>query len=157
VHQLKYRGWRALAGPMAERMAALVLPQECDEARIVIPVPTTGTRARQRGYNQAELLATAFAALTRRDLCIALERTRGTSSQIALQPAARGANVAGAFRARAGALRAMRGAHVMLIDDVLTTGATAVECAHTLDRAGVAAVTILTFARALDERRLTRT
>src|SRR5690606_12554719 len=58
VHQLKYRGWRALAEPMAERMAALSFPRDVEaEARLVVPVPTTAERERQRGYNQAELLA----------------------------------------------------------------------------------------------------
>ena len=61
VHQLKYRGWRALAEPMAERMAALSLPDDAAEATMCVPVPTTPIRRRQRGYNQAELLASGFA------------------------------------------------------------------------------------------------
>lgn len=157
VHQLKYRGWRALAGPMGERMATLELPAECDDARICVPVPTTRVRLRQRGYNQAELLARAFARSTGRQTLALLERTGSASSQTALQPAARGANVAGAFRARDEGTRSLQGAHLLLIDDVLTTGATAVECARTLTAAGARCITLVTFARALDTRRLMQT
>ncbi len=157
VHQLKYRGWRALAGPMGERMATLELPAECDDARICVPVPTTRVRLWQRGYNQAELLARAFARSTGRQTLALLERTGSASSQTALQPAARGANVAGAFRARDEGTRSLQGAHLLLIDDVLTTGATAVECARTLTAAGARCITLVTFARALDARRLIAT
>lgn len=156
VHQLKYRGWRALAGPMAERMARLELPLDAAAARTCVPVPTSRVRQRQRGYNQAELLAKAFAARTGREVRPILERTRSASSQTTLQPVARGANVAGAFRAAESESRSYRKAHLLLIDDVLTTGATAAECARTLAAAGARCITVVTFARALDAR-LTRT
>jgi ComF family protein len=149
VHQLKYRGWRALAEPMAQRMAGLTLPADVSaEARAVVPVPTTRRRRRERGYNQAELLAAAFARLTGRQLLLALERTSAASSQTNLQPVERGANVTGAFRSVASAAGGLRGAHVLLVDDVLTTGATAAECTRTLVEAGTRAVTLVTFARA---------
>ncbi|HET6762878.1 MAG TPA: double zinc ribbon domain-containing protein, partial [Longimicrobiaceae bacterium] len=82
VHALKYRGWQAAAAPMAARMAALPWPDDVgDEAQVVVPVPTTRTRLRERGYNQAASLA--------RELCRAgrsfepemLVRTRQTGSQ----------------------------------------------------------------------------
>lgn len=155
VHQLKYRGWRALAEPMAERMAALRLPDDAAEATMCVPVPTTPIRRRQRGYNQAELLASVFARGTGRCLRPLLERRNGGGSQTALQPVARGANVAGAFRVPSAHAAALHRAHVLLVDDVLTTGATAAECAHTLVAAGARCVTLVTFARALDARRLT--
>lgn len=158
VHQLKYRGWRVLAGPMAERMAKLALPVDVEEeARIVVPVPTTPARLRERGYNQAELLARAFAERTGREVCLLLERRAGAATQTALQPAARGANVAGAFQAAGPVPFDEYGAHLILVDDVLTTGATAVECVRTLVAAGARCITVLTFARALDARRLTTT
>lgn len=156
VHQLKYRGWRALAEPMAERMARLMLPVDAPAARTCVPVPTSRTRRRQRGYNQAELLALAFAARTGRDVRPVLERTGSTSSQTTLQPVARGANVAGAFNVAGSESRSCRDAHLLLIDDVLTTGATATECARALSAAGARCITVVTFARALDAR-LTRT
>ena len=158
VHQLKYRGWHALARPMAERMATLRLPDDVrEEARLVVPVPTTPTRLRERGYNQAERLASHFARLTGRRLLEALERAPGTTTQTVLQPAARTANVAGTFRPARQARAALAGQHCLLVDDVLTTGATAVECARTLVSAGARCVSIVTFARALDVRRLTTT
>jgi ComF family protein len=154
VHQLKYRSWHALAEPMGRLMAGVQLPQDAvDEARFVVPVPTSAVRRRTRGYNQAELLARHYARITGRSVIDALERAEGTT-QTALQPAERRANVAGAFRLRHNAQRALVGAHVLLIDDVLTTGATAIEAAQTLAGAGVRCVSVVTFARALDAARL---
>ncbi len=158
VHQLKYRGWHALALPMAERMAALRFPDDVhQEARLVIPVPTTSARLRQRGYNQAERLAWHYARMTGRRVFHALERDTGTTTQTVLQPAARTANVAGAFRPARDAASTLAGEHCILVDDVLTTGATAVECTRTLVSAGARCVSIVTFARALDVRRLITT
>lgn len=158
VHQLKYRGWRALAGPVAECMASIVLPRDADEeAHLCVPVPTTAERLRTRGYNQAACIAEGYARLTGRTVEALLERGRARDTQTHLQPAARAANVAGAFRVRPGADALLHGAHVLLIDDVLTTGATIAECATTLVAAGARCVTAVTFARALDARRLTGT
>lgn len=152
VHQLKYRGWSNLASPMAERMVATPLPAEADRADLVVPVPTTAERRRRRGYNQAELLAREYARRTGRRTALLLERRSATGTQTTLGPVARSANVAGAFRpVHAGAL-SPRGRHLLLIDDVLTTGATLGECATTLASAGAAWVGALTFARALDRR-----
>jgi len=157
VHQLKYRGWSALGAFMGERMAALTLPPDVDrEARIVVPVPTTRKRRRARGYNQAALIARAFARHTGRRMAELLVRNPGRGSQTTLQPAARRANVAGAFHATHGGEQSIRGAHVILVDDVLTTGATAVECSRVLVEAGARCVSLVTFARALDARRLTQ-
>jgi ComF family protein len=158
VHQLKYRGWKGLAGALAERMSPLRLPDDAAaEAVLCVPVPTTAQRLRTRGYNQAGLIAGEYARRTRRRLAPLLERTTARDTQTHLQPAARAANVAGAFRVRPGADALLHGAHVLLIDDVLTTGATAGECAATLVAAGARCATVVTFARALDARRLTGT
>jgi ComF family protein len=154
VHRLKYRGWRSLAGPMAERMARVLLPPDvAAEARCLVPVPTTRDRIRQRGYDQAALLAHELASRSRRSVLPLLERTRATPSQTGLQPAARAANVAGTFRVRPGAASRLRGAHLLLVDDVLTTGATAAECARTLVAAGARCASVITFARAAPQRR----
>lgn len=156
VHQLKYRGWRALAGPMAMRMAGLALPPSVEaEARVVVPVPTTPTRRRERGYNQAEALALGFATRTGRRVELALLRRDRAGSQTSLQPVERRTNVAGMFGPEPDAVARIRGAHVLLIDDVLTTGATAGECVRVLCDAGVRCVSLVTFARALDARRFT--
>lgn len=156
VHHLKYRGWHALAEPLGTLMSRLRLPPDVEaEARIVVPVPTTGKRLRERGYNQAERLAAVYARETGRELAPALMRMGAGSTQTALQPAARGANVAGTFRVVEGAAPLIEGEHLLIIDDVLTTGATAIECARTLVEAGARCVSLITFARALDVRRLT--
>ncbi|MGH7504872.1 MAG: ComF family protein, partial [Longimicrobiales bacterium] len=156
VHQLKYRGWRALSGPMAERMASLRLPEDVDvEARLVVAVPTTAVRLRERGYNQADLIAHAFARRTGRRVRSLLVRRGVSGSQTRLQPASRATNVAGTF-AMAGDERLDR-VHLLLVDDVLTTGATALECARVLVEAGARCVSMITFARALDARRLVTT
>jgi predicted amidophosphoribosyltransferase len=152
VHQLKYRGWHALAVPMAVPMARLRWPDEAHEPAVVTAVPTTAKRLRERGYNQAEALARAFANATGRRYVSGLQRTFATKTQTALQPAARAANVAGAFAAS----DPLAGAHVILVDDVLTTGATAGECARALAAAGACCIRLITFARAFEIRGLTR-
>ena len=155
VHQLKYRGWKALAGPMARWMAMVPLPTDVGaEARLVVPVPTTAVRLRERGYNQAEVLASALAETTGRTLLRGLVREGGGSSQTTLQPAARLANVAGAFRPMAEPQVRLDGEHLLLVDDVLTTGATVIACVQSLVSAGARCVSVLTFARATGRLRL---
>ncbi len=155
VHQLKYRGWHRLGSFMGGRMARTRLPDDvARETQLVIPVPTTPLRLRARGYNQAEVLATAFASETGRTVICGLERSAGASSQIALQPAARLANVAGAFGPVAGAETDFAGEHLLLVDDVLTTGATVAACARALVDAGARCVSVVTFARATGRLRL---
>lgn len=153
VHALKYGGWSAAAEPMAARMAAMEFPAETmEEARLVVPVPTSAARLRERGYNQAALLARGFAARTGRvirdDL---LARVRATTTQTALHPGERRANVARAFAVPEGRAAELRGEHVILVDDVWTTGATALSCVEALVEAGTRAVSVATFARVVPE------
>ena len=154
VHQLKYRAWPGLAAPLAAFMARTALPPAMTAARFVVPVPTTVQRERERGYNQARLLALEYARLTDRTVIDALARERGRSTQTTLQPLARAANVAGAFRITAAGV-GLRSASIVLVDDVLTTGATASACALALRSAGVRCAGLVTFARALGSRRKT--
>lgn len=155
VYQLKYRGWHRLAATMGRRMAETRLPDDvATEARLVVPVPTTRLRLRERGYNQAEVLARAFARDSGRTVICGLQRNAGASSQIALQPAARLANVAGAFGTVAGTEPELAGEHVLLVDDVLTTGATVTSCTRVLVDAGARCVSVITFARATGRLRL---
>ena len=153
VHALKYRGWEAAAGPMAARMAAMTWPRDvADEARLVVPVPTSRARIRERGYNQAALLASGFAARTgRAHAPELLVRARATATQTALHPGERRANVAGAFSVPAGRRQALQREHVVLVDDVWTTGATALACAEALLEAGARVVSVATFARVVPE------
>ncbi len=150
VHALKYEGWRELAPLMGRAMASVPLPAHAPgDRRVVVPVPTTPQRARRRGYNQALLLARAVAERLGLDLVEGLLRNRGGATQVALHPSQRRANVRGAFQAREEVVPRLRGVHVLLVDDVLTTGATAVAAAAGLALAGVSEVTLLTYARAL--------
>jgi len=111
---------------------------------LLVPIPLNAARRRRRGYNQAEVLARALAARTGASVDpLALGRTRATPTQTALTPEARRANVAGAFAATG-----VRGVRVVLVDDVLTTGATLAEAAMSLAEAGATSVGAVTFARA---------
>lgn len=154
VHALKYRGWEAAAERMAARMAAAIdFPRDVDgEAKLVVPVPTSTTRKRERGYNQAELLARGFAARTGRVMdATLLVRTRATATQTALHPSERRANVARAFAVPEERAAELRGEHVVVVDDVWTTGATALACVEALLEAGVRAASVATFARVVPE------
>ena len=153
VHALKYEGWTELASEMGRAMARVLLPDEARGGAVVVPVPTTSRRVRQRGYNQAGLLAHAFAAASGLGLVEALHRKGDGATQVALHPSQRRANVRGVFGAVEGLSRRVGGAHVLLVDDVLTTGSTAAAAAAELARVGVSGVTLVAFARALPTSR----
>ena len=149
VHALKYEGWRAVAPGMARRMALLRFPDDVERERAaLVPVPLARSRRRERGYNQSAELARAIAPLwrvpVREDL---LERIRSTATQTRLTPGERHRNVAGAFRARADRA-SLRGRHLVLIDDVVTTAATLNACAAALHAGGARILSYVTFGRA---------
>lgn len=144
VHALKYGGLPRIAVDMAAALIAL-LPPPPDGARLV-PIPLGLARLRRRGYNQSEVLARALGRRWRRPvLTQLLVRVRNTPTQTALTPAARLANVAGAFRVRNG-----HDPHppIVLVDDVFTTGATIAEAARALGGTGFTSITAVTFGRA---------
>jgi ComF family protein len=117
-------------------------------ADLLVPVPLHWTRLFQRRYNQSALLAHAIHAAGGPPVAADwLVRRRRTPSQGHRGPAARERNVRGAFALRRG--RGVAGRRVVVVDDVLTTGATVEECARVLKRAGAASVGVLTLARAL--------
>jgi ComF family protein len=149
VHSLKYDGWMELAEPMAQSMARVSIPDLASRRTVVTPMPTTAVRVRERGYNQAGLLACAVARLRGLPLAEALKRVGATASQTSLPPSERKANVRGAFSVDPSCPVPVEGSHVILVDDVLTTGATAASAASQLASAGAHAVTILAYARAL--------
>ncbi len=144
VHAFKFHGKRALARPLADlvvEQCARSLPAAADA---LVPVPLAPVRERERGFNQAALLAERVGqALARPVRPRWLGRTRPTRPQSELAADERRRNVRGAFRAAP----AVAGRHVLVIDDVLTTGATAAECARALRAAGARIVGVLTVAR----------
>lgn len=117
-------------------------------ADLLVPVPLHWTRLFQRRYNQAALLAQAVHAAGGPEVAADwLVRQRRTPAQGHLGPMARERNVRGAFAMRGG--RSVAGKRVVIIDDVMTTGATVEECARVLKRAGAQSIAVLILARAL--------
>lgn len=152
VHGLKYEGWSLLAREMGAAMVS-ALGREGVGPSAVVAVPTTRARERRRGYNQARLLAEVVARTLAIPLAPALVRGRGGPTQVSLPPSERRANVRGAFLPAGPPGPHLKGARVLLVDDVLTTGATAGEAATVLREMGASEVTVLAFARALPSRR----
>jgi ComF family protein len=152
VHALKYGGWSGAAVAMGRRMARVDFPRDVREERTaLVPVPLSPTRERERGYNQAERLATVLGPLW--DLPVwrtTVRRTRHTQSQVRLTPSERTVNVSHAFTARAGTRESLRGAHIVLVDDVITTAATLNATASALVADGARIISYLTFGRAPD-------
>lgn len=142
IHRLKYGNRPALARPLGAWLASRVaLPPEA----AVVSVPLGRARRIARGYDQAALLADRLArAAGRPRLRTVLARIRETPPQVGRTRAERARNVAGAFRATAAA----RGRDLVLVDDVVTTGATANAAAEALRRAGARAVIVVALARA---------
>ncbi len=150
VHALKYRGWQGVAGEMADRMARLTWPEDVrDERTALVPVPLAPARERERGFNQSDLLARSLSARWSTPVWAdVLVRARTTETQTRLTPEDRRRNVSGAFAAPTKSRDRLRGAHIMLVDDVVTTGATICACASTLFDAGARIVSFVTFGRA---------
>lgn len=150
VHALKYGAWPGVAEGMAARMARLGWPDDVVRERsLVVPVPLAAVRERERGFNQSALIAGALAAHWGTPVALdLLERGRATRTQTRLTPGERLANVRGAFRAPVGAPARLRGLHVVLVDDVVTTCATLNACAAALFGCGARIVSYVTFGRA---------
>jgi ComF family protein len=147
---LKYQGWWRIADAMAARMVRDGRPTgERWRAPCLVPVPLAPSRLRERGFNQSERLAAALAArLGGKVLDDALVRVRATVSQTQLTPAERRANVQHAFDVPAQRSAAIRGTPIVLVDDVLTTGATLNACATALLQRGASDIRYWTFGRA---------
>jgi ComF family protein len=147
LHGIKYGGETRLAEPLgaavARRWARVGVGAE-----VVVHVPVHAERARDRGYDQADLIARVAARRLRLPHVGALVRERATIAQFDLDRADRAANVADAFGVRDPELaRLVAGRWVLLIDDVMTTGATLAACATALEAAGSIAVSAITVAR----------
>lgn len=143
IHLFKYSGIKPLAAPLG-RLLDRVLPLE-ESFDAVVPVPLHWRKRWERGFNQAGELAAHVAARRATPLVHALKRRRATATQAGLASAGRRKNVAGAFAITQGA--ELKDKKILLIDDVMTTGATARACAAALKRGGAKSVSLLTLAR----------
>jgi predicted amidophosphoribosyltransferase len=152
VHGLKYRGWTLLAA----RMGALMAPAARRLAggpAVLVPVPLAPARLRERGYNQAGLLADALAQEIAWPARPALCRDRQRRRQVMSGRADRARNVRDAFRvthsflAEVAATRELAELPIVLVDDVITTGATAAACATSFEAMGLRCVGVVSFAR----------
>lgn len=148
VHQFKYNGQQHLRHPIGDWLADTLDDPRLSGRRfdMIVPVPLHPARKRERGFNQAELLANILgghAELPSHDL---LQRIRYTTTQTAFDRAERMENLHGAFRLRKNT--DVRGLRVLLVDDILTTGSTLSECARVLKAGGALSVHAATAARA---------
>jgi ComF family protein len=148
VHLLKYDGIKPLARPLGG-LVSRMLPRD-ERFDVIVPMPLHWRRAWTRGFNQAALLAEEIGRRNAIPIERVIRRVKASQPQAGLTNAQRRTNVSGAFRMRRG--RRLDGLRVLLVDDVLTTGATAAACARVLKRAGAAHVALAAVARA--DRRL---
>lgn len=147
VHRYKFHAGRSHAELFGRLMAQCLQDRWEEPADLITWTPLHAERRRERGYDQAELLARRVGELTGLPVESTLEKTRATSVQSqTAEDEARKANVWGAYRALPGL--DLAGKRVVLIDDVATSGATLSECAAALRGAGAGSVVALTFARA---------
>jgi competence protein ComFC len=148
IHGFKYQGKTMLRNVLAGWLA-----ESLDDPRIagrpfdaLVPVPLHHIRRREREFNQAQVLAELVAPKAGKPVWNALRRIRSTPTQTRLDRAERMENLSGAFVVRKPAQ--VRGRHLLLVDDVFTTGSTVEECSRVLLKAGAASVRVITVARA---------
>jgi len=141
VNLMKFRGARRLARRFGHMLSTLDIPGDAD---MILPVPMTGAALRKRGFNQSALMADTLGQETGVPLRLhMLRKVKETPPQVGLSRLARMKNLRGAFRAEPG----VKGLRIIILDDVITTGATMRECAMALRKAGAAEVIALSIAR----------
>lgn len=146
IHALKYQGWRGVGEFMGAEMA-LRAPEPVRGADCIVPVPTSSRNLRRRGYNQAAVIADALAARLEIPLVPCLERRRQEGTQTALNPVQRRANVSGAFHLPERFRNVVTSSRIVLVDDVITTGATVLAAVEALSAGAPGPVVAYAFAR----------
>ncbi len=145
-------GHRIALAPMLARLIAAQLPPEVGEGWLVVPVPLHRWRLWSRGFNQSALLARELVNASGAELLVdGLVRTKRTPTLGGLGRKARSRALSGAIAVNTRTANRLRGARVLLVDDVLTSGATSDACVGVLKRAGADKVVVACFARVLDE------
>jgi ComF family protein len=153
VHALKY-GDRLDLAPMMGRWLSHAGRELLDDADALVPVPLHWRRRWARRFNQSAILAAAVSAASGVPIAAnALKRVKFTAQQVGLSRSERATNVQGAFRVPPEGKAAVAGRRLLLVDDVLTSGATVEGCAKALLRAGARNVDVLVFARVADPGR----
>lgn len=147
IHRFKYDRERFLRVPLANWLADALADERITRQPVdaIVPVPLHPTRLRERGFNQAAELGALLSARASVPMIECLQRTRYTTTQTRLDRHERMENLRNAFRVRQSA--AVQSRHILLVDDVFTTGSTVDECARVLRLAGAASVRVATVAR----------
>ena len=146
MHEIKFRRRRHVAQGLGRLWAELVCDDVPAEA-LLVPLPMYPKKRRERGFDQAEIMAQSIADATGKAVSNILERVKDTPPQSGLHPKLRVDNVKNAFRVKPG--HDITGKSVILIDDIYTTGASLSECARVLKSHGVAEVCAMTLAIAI--------
>ena len=152
LHRLKFKSKRKLASPLGVLLVKYLSQTpnlKMEEMDCIIPVPLHRSRRRQRGFNQAELLAQVVSKYYEVPVACALERTLDTHPQFDLPREKRLTNVKGAFKVLEP--RAVYERKILLLDDIYTTGSTMAECGRALKIAGAKQVEMLALARAVED------
>jgi ComF family protein len=140
AHALKYNEYKSMGVELGKRIGALM--QNWDiEADIIVPVPLHSIKQRERGYNQAELIASGIASIISKPIVTnAVYRTRHTQTQTKLTLEERRKNMENAFKTFDSVSKILNGKSCLLVDDVITTGATTNSCAKVLSLAGTTTI-----------------
>lgn len=138
IAALKYENQPQIARPLGQWLAQAWLNSQLASKLIVVPIPLHADKQKQRGYNQAALLAQSFCKITGLHLQqMGLERIRGTEAQFGLSALEREKNLAMAFKLGSGFRREVPAKPILLLDDIYTTGATARSAVQTLQKLGI--------------------